>query len=316
MTSEQVESTVESSTSTSPLVGEISVSVSPLSFEQEIHGQSDRPQPYTIDERARTEFWQYIRDECPQYSAEERYPIERLENLLRQDFGIEIKEQLIEYFWRSWSGGAVSSRGVPKSQGLEEEGRALAGVFFEARITGYGSLDLIVAIKGLGKLVKLFDSNLDLFTVFLSAYIPRAFCHTFDSGIKGRLKYAIHVPESTAAQFKPKSVQPAPPARDESPKSDGDRAEKYWLIANFSLVVPVVLALAVLCFAYVGISEERAAIQARYDQITAQETTLFENWQRVVDHADKLEERLIDRLLVELESTDAPVSTSTATPSP
>lgn len=159
---------------------------------------------------------------------------------------------------------------VPQFRVMLEKLTAAAAVRFSARIRGYGSLDLEVSVGAFERLAQVFDDNFDSFRVFLDCFVPQAFADVFNAEFASQLSYDIDASGSLESAFKRAvstraksvstssgSISPAQPpvTQHEALK----KAEWLWRLANGSLLIPFLLALAVLYFGFREFSSLRTA---------------------------------------------------------
>lgn len=144
---------------------------------------------------------------------------------------------------------------------------AAAAVRFSTRIRGYGSLNLDVFVGSVEKLSRVFDDNFDTFRVFLDCFVPAAFGDVFVDDYASQMHFDIALPGALQKAFKkqrheqrvaPTRVERQPEVMDV--RNDAARkAEWVWRLANGSLLIPVLLALAVLYFGWRELSSLRDA---------------------------------------------------------
>lgn len=223
------------------------------------------------------------------FGTEDLWPkVEAVEAALKNRLGTALREELREYFAQS---GAFR-RGPEGHFATMPERFALLLplVGFEVRYLNYGSLDLTLEIAGAKNLASLFEGNLDLFLIFLHGYLPAAFqtaTNLDPSGLTFNAFPSADLASVFASANAPVSPEPAPPmqpAHTPQPASPAptpspvppatDRLKSAWLIANYSLVVPVLLSLLVLYVWAKGLSEERAELQALHKELLLREQAL------------------------------------------
>ena len=158
------------------------------------------------------------------------------------------------------------SRLLRESPGLRDahERMSLAAtVVFSTRITGYSSLEAELSVGSLQKLARIFDGNFESFRVFLEAFVPVTFADVFNDQFADVHEYSVHVPARFASGFnaaareesRPVSTPVGTSGREQPGQSmSHERAEWLWKLANGSLLVPFLLALAVMWFGLQAIS--------------------------------------------------------------
>ena len=156
-------------------------------------------------------------------------------------------------------------RESPSLRRVQERLAAASVVTFAVRIAGYSSLNLDLSVGSLSNLAEVFEHDFESFRVFLEAFVPQVFGRVFYEAQADKLNFEVHIPSSYEQAFaKPPApppplapgattsavtAMPASPAP--APSSGRERAEWLWRLANGSLLVPFLLALAVM---YYGLS--------------------------------------------------------------
>ena len=158
------------------------------------------------------------------------------------------------------------SRLLRESPGIRDarERMSLAATLvFSTRITGYSSLEAELSVGSLQKLARIFDGNFESFRVFLEAFVPVAFANVFNDQFADVHEYSVHVPAGFASGFnaavraeaRPVSAAVVSSEKEHSGQSTSrERAEWLWRLANGSLLVPFLLALAVMWFGLQALS--------------------------------------------------------------
>lgn len=123
------------------------------------------------------------------------------------------------------------------------------------------SLDLFVAsIKGV---TRAFDNDFDSFRVFLEVFVPQAFERVF-FGESAGVECSVQIPTTYQEAFAaPVSVE-TPALPTQALAAARERAEWLWRLANGSLLVPFLLALAVM---YYGVAISRDAARTQYEAL-------------------------------------------------
>ncbi len=262
------------------------------------------------NDSAREAFWRSLS------SQSERMPSpEECEARIRRRFGTHLKRHLTNYCRESW--GAIqpeSSNHSTSGNELERRAAELACVFFEADIEGYSSLNLGIDIAGAKELAGILGGNFDVFMMFASAYIPRAFADALDDSIpeqavdfeikaSGATREAFAgVNNATSGQFQ---QQPTPgPPQGGATKGRvailGKQIDFIWAVSNFSLLPLVLLTLLVCYVAYQGLAEERKLLTDRYEQIFKQHQSMMTQYEKWIAEQAKLESALVQRLVGDL----------------
>lgn len=243
----------------------------------------------------RERFWQQVR-EHPLASNSPSRTNEQFEAELEQRFGDQLHRLLVEYFHDAWQGpGRGRGRNDPDrpilAPRVPSDASLLPLVNFKASVLGYHSLELGVAVAGAENLAKLFDDNYDLLAIFLGAYVPQAFEQTLSWYDTSTSHFRFDV--SLEPEFVEDPVHRA--QRDDgSPKAMSqslplsDRAHRVWMIANFSLVVPVLLALLVLYVAFNHVSVQQTDLVAATSQLTKREERLLNAYEARIADLEKV----------------------------
>jgi hypothetical protein len=154
-------------------------------------------------------------------------------------------------------------RDNPALRRIQERLAAASSITFSVRIAGYSSLSLDLSVGSLKAVADAFDHDFESFRVFLEAFVPQAYGRVFWEAEANRLDFDIQVPASYEQALVsppssppladvPPSVAALPPVASQPPApSARDKAEWLWRLANGSLLVPLLLALAVM---YYGLS--------------------------------------------------------------
>jgi hypothetical protein len=183
----------------------------------------------------------------------------------------------------------------PALRAAQDRLAAASRVSFSARIAGYSSLNLDLSVAALSSLVEVFDRDFDSFRVFLEAFIPQAFEHVFWEDEANRVEITVQIPPSYQKAFaeapagrREESERPsvAPvisaraPEESASRSASRERAEWVWRLANGSLLVPLLLALAVMYFGISMLNELRGAQSDAMKPILEHQLKLLEEDRR------------------------------------
>lgn len=231
---------------------------------------------------ARHRFWRY-------YCGKDKLDIEECEGRFESSFGLHLKTMFSKHFYESWYG---NNHRIEYIEGVEKDsypaGKLLSQVGFKARIKGYSSLDFSLEIAGAENLAKLLGGNFDLFMILLEAYLPSAFDsiqnYEYD---KNPLLFETTATEDLIELF-------ANEAGVQKTKTSVSRKANWvWIVNNFSLLFPVLLALLV-CYAalkYTYSIDE--SLQASLKEVRKSEQLLLERSMRRVS---ELESKLLDHI--------------------
>lgn len=218
------------------------------------------------------------------------------------------RTQALEAFTRLLEQRQQAIRESTSLRRIQERLAAAGAVNFSVRLAGYSSLNLELSVGSLLNLVEAFDRDFESFRVFLEAFVPQAYGRVFWEAEADRIDFDVHIPTSfehafnAAAAPLPQSTSSATVAQATvSPPpstSARDRAEWLWRLANGSLLVPLVLALAVMYYGMAMLRDYR--------------TTQAETLKPILDHQLKLLEEDRRRLFRETAASSAPSAPTTA----
>ncbi|MDJ0820311.1 MAG: hypothetical protein QNJ09_00705 [Paracoccaceae bacterium] len=193
--------------------------------------------------------------------AEGRFELTQIslfENAFCRTFSDDLRRHALRYF-------------DEKDRGDEREASDIASrqlrFAFDTRISGYGSLDLSIDLVGANNAISFFDNNFELFEVFLNSYIPRGCEMAFVDAVQEVHGLPLR-PSMEKMDYEIKVNPAIPILLDATPETVAEprtrtatsRARWAWTLANSSLVVPVLLALAVLLVAVEVLMEERQLV--------------------------------------------------------
>lgn len=292
----------------------ISVQVRVEHFDRLVHNS----QPV---EQERSEFWlPYIdaKRTPNQYAS-----IDSLEYKVYSEFGAALKAHLVNHVQKelvaikkdlldseeSKDGQKlpVAGRTEVREYGeLREKRRMAASVIVGVKIESYSSLNLALLFGGAEQLAHIFDSNFDLFRVFLDAYIPIAFADVFGEEFAGRLRYSVDVPQEMEDMFYltppiTQAVLGQPPAANATPVAAPspkaiDKAQWAWRLANYSLLFPCLIALVVVYYSVQELSSARNAQAEALKPILEHQINLLKEDRERFNRTSELEQILIKQL--------------------
>lgn len=128
---------------------------------------------------------------------------------------------------------------------------ALSSVSASVVIDGYSSIQLGLSMEPINKIAEIFDNDFDSFRVFLEAFVPVSIDAVLPVSVLDEIDCSVHLPDSIKNKFETKQpsliVQPTTTALPLQAAAR-EKAEWLWRLANGSLLVPVLLALAVAYF--------------------------------------------------------------------
>jgi hypothetical protein len=155
-------------------------------------------------------------------------------------------------------------------------------VVFEVLSHRYGSLDVLVGLEPVGKLVEAFDKNFDYFRVALQGFVPAAVNSALFQAMQGH--YAGYLPwegldisvePTPALQAAFVSAASIPPTASPSGWGAAAKANWIWIAANTSLLVPTVLAALYLFVIREDVREGERARSTNMQGIVAEQTKLL-----------------------------------------
>lgn len=154
-----------------------------------------------------------------------------------------------------------TSRQVPQRY-LEVAAARLAAassIVIKARVAGYSSLSLAVAVDSLAKLATVFDGNWETCAMFMEAFVPP---DVLPRTPENTTDLARDPPKGWPAPDATKGTSDgsgAVPPQGQEQTAEERRRHFYWKVANYSLIFPVLLMLGVMVLAYrhLGSGEER-----------------------------------------------------------
>jgi hypothetical protein len=236
-------------------------------------------QGFERDADPRRAFWQAIRN--MEAIRDERGPgrplshqdDDTLEHLVVKNFGKNLAELIRQHFVRTWGGTEGRSISGEFRQPASDALRHLAMFTFRTRIIRYGSVELGITTAGLEHLVTFFGSNVDVFLHIAEMYAADAFASSV--GVHPGDLDATVVPDAEfVGAF---AAHPVTPMGGRVGDADrGRRFERAWRVANTSLVVPVVFALAVWYIALRSLADERAVVAAARSEVATREAASLE----------------------------------------
>ena len=215
--------------------------------------------------------------------------------------------QALDAFTRLLEQRQKGFQDIPALRNIQEKLAVASSVTFSIRIAGYSSLNLDLSVGSLQKIAKVFENDFDSFRVFLEAFIPKTFANVFRQDEANRVKFEVDIPETYKQAFnrdnsKENAIVPLSTnnssAGDNQVNTSRERAEWLWRLANGSLLIPLILALAVM---YYGMS--------MFENIRVSQNDALKP---LLEHQLKLLEE--DRKRIFKDSSVTPASTSSPAP--
>lgn len=187
-------------------------------------------------------------------------------------------------------------------QRLLEKSLIVSQIEFGVKNISYSSLGFDLSIEPFDKVVEVFDNNYELFRIFLDQYIPESFLSSISS-YNNNLPIDVNINNSetlinafnkkTNNQDKNRIVQPADNNHQQSEK--WEKAKWFWSMANGSLVVPVILALLILYFAFNKIESINNIRQDNFEKIQIENNKVIENYNKLIEIQDKTYNDLFEK---------------------
>jgi len=166
-------------------------------------------------------------------------------------------------------------------------GSSKTPIQFAFRVSGirYGTLSFDLGIGGLTSIAKLLDHNFDLFKMLTETYVPQAFSYTFDLLSEpekaSSLVFSYTPSQSIAEAFTnlspltlPSSLPISPTSPPPQTSEHEEKLKWFWLVSNFSLVVPVLLSLLVL-WVFLNANERLASRELDLTRLLVEQQKAF-----------------------------------------
>jgi hypothetical protein len=238
-----------------------------------------------LESTSRDQFWKCLSDHSATPSNKEEKTPRELELLLEQGFGLKLHSLLAKHFLASYpqenirdSRDGKSFTSLDGSRGEYEYTRLLPKILFKARVRRYSSLVFGVDISGIESLARLFDGSYDTFELFLDQYIPEAFRATYRDW-EGYAEYSI-IPDA-AIRDAFSSLHSRDNRINAKPLEAMQRAKWMWILANTSLVLPSIAALAGAFLMVSAVDRQ----QDRLNQTIARNSELDQSRERDITRA-------------------------------
>jgi len=188
-------------------------------------------------------------------------------------------------------------------QRLLEKSLIASQIEFGVKNISYSSLGFDLSIEPFDKVVEVFDNNYELFRIFLDQYIPESFLSSISS-YNNDLPIDVNINNSetlikafnkkTNDQDKNRIEQPVDNNRQQAGK--WEKAKWFWSMANGSLVVPVILALLILYFAFNKIESINNIRQDNFEKIQIENNKVIENYNKLIEIQDKTYNDLFEKV--------------------
>lgn len=232
-------------------------------------------------------FWEPI---ARRYKDNEGY-VPALEAKLEQNFPDQLKNRLRhefeDRFWRPelfhefpFPERRETAKELVKERAAQAERieGTVNKVFFRVKISGYSSLKLSVEAAPEAALAELFG-DVDAVELFLEAAMPYCFGSTYNYDIPEMLEFEVKQQGSDNASFRTSAAA----SSSSSTRPVADKSERIWRIANYSLVLPVLLTVYIFFQGLHQLSEIRRVddrsqmvdFQMKMLQADAERTRIF-----------------------------------------
>lgn len=177
-----------------------------------------------------------------------------------------------------------SSEGATVREGAQKN-RRLSRESFSVSVVGpirYGSAEITVILDGVKRVAEAFDNNFELFRSALEAYAPEAWNHAVPAPSTALL-CEVRDADALKAAFDTQVVTPPPsPALAGASSAEDEKARRLrwlWITSNTSLILPCLLALAVLYVASQHVSHFEHSVSGRMARLEAREGELLKTYQ-------------------------------------
>ena len=203
-------------------------------------------------------FWQYVAEHTDRKLQFEEGKTGRLEQLVLRRFGIRLRDTLLAEF-----GGLGRDSHPGFVEGVERRHPAFA---FQAVGLQYGSLALDLDVAGVKSLVEFFGGNIEVFQVALAQYGPIALGGSVTDYYRQEITDLESSAEPSAELVSASSSAASAPSSSPQGAGSGVRSKLEavnwaWILANTSLVVPVLLCIFVWYVAAQGIEKDREQLR-------------------------------------------------------
>lgn len=180
------------------------------------------------------------------------------------------------------------------------------GIEFSVENISYSSLNFDLGLAPAGKAIELFDKHFDLFCIFFEKYIPICFLESIGASdgllpISASFEYSQELKSEFDKTDERKSnslvyQSLAGPNGDGEFKENSRNIAKWaWKISNFSLVLPVLLGIILLYFAYSFINQVESNRQKNYKYIFQRQDTIMDEYQHLIEYQRKVYEGIIEQ---------------------
>jgi len=183
-----------------------------------------------------------------------------------------------------------------------------------------------LVIEPVEKLVNLFDSNFEYFHTFFDTFLPSAFVASLARNREDNVtnifldhrdfNFNATASDELKAAFTPKQEESTgtsvtiaasqdeaslpPPKTVSADITKMEKAQWYWKVANFSLVVPVILALLVLYHSCQKIDDVVKTQNEALKNVTEKYEKTVNHYQEALKRYERIEKILIDKTLKDL----------------
>ncbi len=171
---------------------------------------------------------------------------------------------------------------------------------FGVKNISYSSIGFDLSIEPFDKVLEVFDNNFELFRIFLDQYIPKSFISSI-SVYNDSLPLNVNIEYSNSFKDsfnkKPnesKNVETESRNNNQNPTGKWDKAKWVWSLANGSLVIPVILALLILYFAFNKIESVNNIRQDNFEKIQIENNKVIQNFHKLIEIQDKVYNSLIE----------------------
>ena len=225
-------------------------------------------------------FWDYLRRHVRNGGIDNEN-IRELEQRVVQKFGRYLRDLLATDF-RTGGENEYRRRRFPGEFYVERNAAPVPAFAFQVTGFRYGTLSLDIDVAGLKGLADFFDKNSDLLRIVLCQYAPNALAMAASGngggsidGLECRFQSAPELERAFTSQPSPPPGTSATQTADAASPKKLEALNWAWIVSNTSLLVPVVLSLVIVYFAFVSIEHERDRLSQAMSSLADKQTEMM-----------------------------------------
>ncbi len=226
-------------------------------------------------------FWAYVQRHFRNGGIDNEN-IGEMEKRVVQRFGRYLRD-LLATDYRTGADYDYRRRPFPVEFVMERSAVPLPAFAFQVAGFRYGSLSLDVEVAGLKGLTEFFDKNSDLLRIVLCQYAPNALAMAVGGNGRASIDGLECKIQSSPEMDRPFTSLPSAPTGTtaNTQPADSGSSKKLeslnwaWIVSNTSLVVPVILSLVIVYFAFVGIDHERERLSQAMSSLADKQTEMI-----------------------------------------